>query len=152
MCQGAPDNLISINKFWLRYIDYVRSPHSSIICLLFIRSGIYKAITMNGKWAILLACLEVQSVRFGEFLPESLKSIDYPERIKALQRKECYFILSSSLPELESCIWIWRIRFIRSSLIGLCIWQRVDLSHFSWSLVARIDLPNNYCDHFVCLS
>ena len=43
MCQGAPNYLMSINIFWLRYIDYIRSPHSSIICLLFIPSGIYKA-------------------------------------------------------------------------------------------------------------
>ena len=28
------ENLIIINIFWLRYIDYVRSPHSSTTCLL----------------------------------------------------------------------------------------------------------------------
>lgn len=56
----------------------------------------------------------------GNFYQKALKVLISQKELKpSKERNATLYWLSSSLPELESCIWIWRVRFIRSSKCGL---------------------------------
>lgn len=115
MCQGASNNLISINVFCLRYVDYVRSPDYSIICLLFIPSGLYKAY--YNEWEMGSSAWLAWKSRvsdLGNFYQRTLKVLISQKELKpSKERNAILYYVSSSLSELESCIWIWRVRSIR---------------------------------------
>ena len=106
MCQVASNNLISINIFCLRYVDYVRSPHFSIICLLFIPFGFYKAYCNEwemGNSAWLAWKSRVSDL--GNFYQRTLKVLISQKELKpSKERNAILYCISSSLSELESCI------------------------------------------------